>query len=137
MGLGQSSYNFIENVMPYAVKFEDLPEIEHQTNFVGPTDYLDGIFPEHLTHYVMRGKDQYKRLYIVIYYKGNIQTYFQRYTGYPDGTWSYGRYLGGNSDDFVIQGCGNIAEQPDNIAKIKEVMIELLENNKITTQKNI
>ena len=127
----ETLYNFIENVMPDGVKFVDLPEIKHQISFVGSTDYIDSIYPEHLSHRVMRGKDHFNRLYIVVYYKGNIQTYFQRYTGQLSGIWSYGKYVWGNLADCVLQGCGNIAAQPDSMAKIKEVITELLDNNKL------
>jgi len=130
MGTG-TSLNFIEEVMPDGVNYEDLPEIKHQYDFVGSTDYLDGIFPEHLTHYVMRGKDQFDRIYIIIYYKKNIQTFFQRYTGHREGTWSYGKFEGGKFEDMIVPGCGNIAAQPESMANIKEVMTELLKSNEI------
>lgn len=131
MGNNESSHNFIENVMPDGVKFEDLPEIKHYQHFVGPTDYLDNIYPKNLTHYVMRGKDHFQRLYIVVYYKNNIQTYFQRYTDSPNGIWSYGTYMGGNKDDLILKNSGNIALQNDSMKKIKKIIKELLENNKI------
>jgi len=131
MGNGLPTLNFIKEVMPDGVNFEYLPEIKHQDDFVGSTDYLDSIYPEHLTHYVMRGKDQFDRLYIIIYYKHNIQTFFQRYTGHPEGTWSYGMFEGGDSEDVIVPGCGNIAAQPESMAKIKEVITELLKSNEI------
>ena len=134
MRSNQSNLYFIQNVMPDGVKYEDLPKLEHHLEFVGSTDYLDCIYPTHLTHHVMRGQDQYQRLYIVVYYKGNIQTYFQRYTDTSTSTWSYGEYLGGKKEDFVLPGCGNIAAQPDSMAKIKGVMTALLKSNEITEE---
>ena len=79
----------------------------------------------------MRGKDQFQRLYIVVYYKDNIQTYFQRYTNSPNGIWSYGTYMGGNKDDLILKNAGNIALQYDSMKKIKKIIKELLGNNKI------
>jgi hypothetical protein len=122
--------SFIKNVLPLDIKYEDLPEIKHQNSFVGYTDYLDHIYPEHLTHYVMRGKDQYDRLYLIVYYKDNIQTYFQRY---PDNLelWSYGSYLGGSYKDYILKCSGNISKQPESMTSINNVITELLNSNKI------
>lgn len=124
--------DFISNIIPNSMKFEDLPEIEHKRHFVGSTDYIDKIRPEHLTHYVMRGKDQYNRLYTVVYYKNNIQTYFQRYTD-NDYIWSYGEHIGGNNEDKLVSCCGNISSMPDIMEKIKNVINELMINNQIQT----
>jgi hypothetical protein len=123
--------NFIGDVMPNGYKYSDLPKITHQPNFVGRTDYIDKIYPEHLTHYVTRGCDQYKRLYLIVYYKNNIQTYFQRYSDSANGIWSYGEYLGGNSKDFILCHCGEMTSKNDNMIKLREVIAELLKSNKI------
>ena len=122
--------SFIENVLPDGVKFEDLPEIKHQNKFVGYTDYLDSIYPDYLTHYVMRGIDQYNRKYIVVYHKNNIQTYFQRYSN-STFVWSFGTFQGGEYCDLILQGCCNIAKQPDSIKKIKNVIETKLKSNHI------
>ena len=91
---------------------------------------MDCIYPKHLSHYVMRGKDQHGRLYLIVYYKGNLQTYFQRYSDSPE-LWSYGSYLGGYHKDYILKGCCNIASQPDSMAKINNVITELLKCNQI------
>jgi hypothetical protein len=122
--------SFIKNVLPLDIKYEDLPEIKHQNSFVGYTDYLDNIYPEHLTHYVMRGKDQHGRLYLIVYYKDNIQTYFQRYSDNPE-LWSYGSYLGGSYKDYILKCNGNISKQPESMTSINNVITELLNSNQI------
>ena len=127
--------SFLNNVLPLNVKYEDLPEIKHQNSFVGDTDYLDNIYPEHLSHYVMRGKDQHARLYLIVYYKGNIQTYFQRYTDNNE-LWSYGSYRGGLYEDYILKCSGNIARQPESITSINNIITELLNSNKIENNVN-
>ena len=57
MGKGQPTLNFVDNVMPDGVNYEDLPVLEHQTEFVGSTDYLDGIKPHHLMHQMLCEKE--------------------------------------------------------------------------------
>lgn len=121
--------NFREDVMPKGVTWNDIPCIEHQENWVGPTDYLDNITPKDLKYYVSRGTDQYGRDYLVVYYKNNIQTYFQRNSDSPNGIWSFGEFVGGKQDDKILITCGNIAAQPDSIASIRNVIAELLPNN--------
>jgi len=133
MGNTQST-NFREDVMPDGVSWNDIPYIEHQNNWVGLTDYIDGVKPDDLQYYVSRGTDQYNRDYLIVYYKGNIQTYFQRYTNSPNGTWSFGEFVGGNPDDRVLITCGNIAAQPESIEKIRNMITELLPNNTISRE---
>lgn len=126
------STNFCVDVMPEGVLWGDIPLIRHKPQWVGPTDYLDRIRPADLQYHVSRGTDQFRRKYLIVYYKGNIQTYFQRYTNSPNGTWSFGEFVGGNPDDRVLITCGNIAAQPESIEKIRNVIAELLPNNTIS-----
>ena len=79
----------------------------------------------------MRGCDQYNRIYLIVYYKNNIQTYFQRYSDAPNGTWSYGEYMGGNSKDFILCHRGEITTKNDNMIKLRKVIAESLKSNKI------
>jgi hypothetical protein len=121
--------NFIENVLPENVKYEDLPELEHKKEFVGSTDYIDNIFPTDLSHHVMRGIDHFTRKYIVVYYNGNIQTYFQRYSD-SEYCWTYGEFIFNPTKKFLF--CtGNIAAQPNIMATIKTIITQLLKSNYI------
>lgn len=103
--------------------------MEHKKEFVGSTDYIDQILPTHLTHHVMRGIDHFKRKYIVVYWNGNIQTFFQRYTD-SEYCWSYGEFTI-DQDKKILYCHGNIADQPESMATIKLVITDLLKSNYI------
>jgi|LakMenEpi03Aug12_release.lakeMendotaPanAssembly.Ray.scaffolds.fasta_scaffold1186826_2 hypothetical protein len=130
----QIIYNFIDNVLPENIKYEDLPELKHKEEFVGDTDYIDNIFPRDISHRVMRGIDHFNRKYIVVYYNENIQTYFQRYTG-NENCWSYGEFTI-NHYNKILYCSGNIATQLDSMATIKKVITELLKSNFIENTEN-
>ena len=117
--------SFINNIIPANVNFESIPELTYKKDFLGPTDYIDNIKPSDLTYPVMRGKDIYNRLYVVVHYKNNVQTYFQRYTN-DDTLWTYGQYIGGKYKDCIVKECGNLLLQPHNMKSIKEIISLLI-----------
>lgn len=125
---------FIEDILPTSLLFRNIPTITHLSEFVGATDYIDQIKPHHLSHHIMKGKDHYNRLYIVVLFKGNVQTYFQRYTN-DTSIWTYGEYIDREKTDSVrilTNRSGNIANQPDSVDTIKKVIAELITETGIT-----
>lgn len=80
---------------------------------MGPTDYIDFILKDTVTHKIMRGKDKFNRYFLCFRYKLNninnkfspevfVETIFQRYTNNPE-LWTCGGHVGLN----MIKEIGN------------------------------
>jgi hypothetical protein len=67
-------------------RMANFPILEYKEEFLGLTDYIDGILPQDMTHPIMMGVDKYKRAFIAIRTyqpqekKTMVDTIFQRYT---------------------------------------------------------
>lgn len=115
---------FFNEVLPKGVNIASIPWIKHQDNFVGFTEYIDSIRPQHVQFPVMRGVDQFRRPYLVLKGDDWVQTFFQRYT--DDKTiWTHGEYMG----NALIKDTGNLLFQKENLKKIQDKISEI--NNKI------